>query len=658
MFQDNPLLSQLKQQIRENKPRVEGIIKAHEKGFGFLESDKKSYFIAPPAMKNVIHGDKVIAVIESNEDKESAVPEKLVETTLSRFIGKIKLNKKNKLQVISDHNNINIEINIASVENISQELQANDWVVAELTQHGLRDDKPFAAKITEFICHGDDRFAPWWITLARHQQPREPIPSDETYTLNDNASIVRHDLCHLDFVTIDSESTQDMDDALYVEKQIHGWKLWVAIADPTAYIEENSRIDLAAKARCFTYYLPNFNVPMLPRELSDELCSLVPHQKRPALVCEIVIDEQGNVTQPANFLCAWIESKAKLDYQKVSDFIEQKADGWQPEQPFIAEQIHYLHQFALARIHWRKHNALIFKDKPDYSFELTADGEVSAIYARYRRIANQIVEECMILANIVVADYLNNTTGYGIFNTHNGFDPRYLTNAQDFLNKQLSESNSSLDTINLFNSERLASFEGFCDMRRYIEQHPQVNYLDMRLRRFLTFAEVKTTMQPHFGLGITGYATWTSPIRKYSDMVNHRIIKHHLFNTEVTAPDEALLNRIQEARKSNRMVEREISESLYLRFFSQEIDKKPIYDAEIIDINRGGIKAQLIENGATVFIPLSSIHDDKEAINVNIDEIALYVNDSKQYQLSNIVKVQLIEVNNNSRSIIANIVIE
>ncbi|KAE9530420.1 exoribonuclease II [Testudinibacter aquarius] len=654
MFQNNPLLSQLKQQMRESKPRVEGSVKANEKGFGFLECDKKSYFITPPAMKKVMHGDKISAVIETNGDKEQAEPEALIEPMLTRFIAKVRFNKEKKLLLIVDHPNINNLINAVKAADINEELQEGDWVVAELQKHPLRDDRAFFAKISQFICRADDHFAPWWVTLARHQQPRTPVAGLDSYQFDQTLS--RQDLTALDFVTIDAASTQDMDDALYIETTDNGWKLWVAIADPTAYIPLDSQIEQDARQRCFTNYLPGFNIPMLPRELSDELCSLMPQQKRPALVCTIETDRTGEISSEPHFSAAWIESKAKLDYDEVSDLLEQVENHWQPNNEKIAKQIELLHQFALARIDWRKTHALLFKERPDYSFELEQDGKVKAIHAKHRRIANQIVEEAMIIANTSAAQYLDQHAKCGIFNTHSGFDPKFQQAAHDFLLATLANDDNRAELAQRYSVENLTTLNGYCQMRHDIEQY-DFSFLEMRLRRFLTFAEFKAEAAPHFGLGLPAYATWTSPIRKYSDMVNHRIIKQCLLNQSAVKPTDDILTRLQEARRQNRMVERDIADWLYCLYFAPLVEQQPIFNAEIQDVSRGGLRVQLLDNGASVFVPISTLHDKKEETTLNSDELALYIKDQKTYQIGDPVQIKLVEVNVVTRSLIGNVVL-
>ncbi len=609
-------------------------------------------------MKKVMHGDKIKATIEKQGDKEQAEPEALIEPMLTRFIAKVRFNKDNKLQVLVDHPSINQPIGAQQAKSVKEELQEGDWVVAHLKTHPLRDDRFFYATINQFICRADDEFAPWWVTLARHEQSRYPVQGVEHYEMLDQKT--RENLTALHFVTIDSESTMDMDDALYIEpitqnNEQTGWKLVVAIADPTAYIALDCQIEQEAKQRCFTNYLPGFNIPMLPRELSDELCSLIANETRPALVCYIETDLAGNITAKPHFVSAYVQSKAKLVYNNVSDYLEQTNNQWQPETPEITQQIHWLHQFTKARIQWRKTHSLLFKEKPDYTFVLAENGKVQEIKAEYRRIANQIVEEAMIIANICAAQFLHEQAKTGIFNTHSGFDKKYLENAHNFLMANLANEQNQAELAERYSVENLATLNGYCQMRHDID-HLESDYVALRLRRYLTFSEFKSELAPHFGLGLEGYATWTSPIRKYSDMVNHRLIKAVLAQQPCEKPQNDVLARLQEARRQNRLVERDIADWLYCRYLAPKVAENVEFNAEVQDVMRAGLRVQLLENGASLFIPAATLHNNKEEIQLNPDELALYIKGDRTYKIGDMVKVKLTEVKETTRSIVGEIV--
>lgn len=352
MFQDNPLLAQLKQQLHSQTPRVEGVVKGTEKGFGFLEVDsQKSYFIPPPQMKKVMHGDRIIAVVNTEKERESAEPEELVEPFLTRFVGKVH-KKDDRLSIVPDHPLLKDAIPCRAARGVEHDFKEGDWAVAEMRRHPLKGDRGFYAELTQYITFGDDHFAPWWVTLARHNLEKEAPNGVATEMLDEG--LERHDLTALTFVTIDSASTEDMDDALYAELAADGkLHLTVAIADPTAWIAEGSKLDNTAKIRAFTNYLPGFNIPMLPRELSDDLCSLRPNEVRPVLACRMILAADGAIEDNIQFFAATIESKAKLAYDDVSDWLENNG-GWQPESEIIAQQINLLHDACLRRSEWRK----------------------------------------------------------------------------------------------------------------------------------------------------------------------------------------------------------------------------------------------------------------------------------------------------------------
>lgn len=658
MFQDNPLLAQLKQQIEASKEYVEGFVKASEKAFGFLECDKKSYFIPPMEMKKVMHGDLVKAVVKRDGDKEQVEIDTLLEPMLDRFIAQVHLNKEGKLQLSVDHPSIKQHIPANTHKKVTEKLENGDWVVAQLKTHPLRDDRFFFAQVTQFICKENDNFAPWWVTLARHEQPCEPVANEKSYELHDE--LEREDLTHLYFTTIDSPSTQDMDDALFIEPikennaQI-GWCLAVAIADPTAYIPEDSEIEKAARQRCFTNYLPGFNIPMLPRELSDDLCSLVPNEKRPALVAFIETDLEGNLTKEAKFTLAWVESKEKLAYDDVSDYLEGSVNAWQPTSEKTKQQIDWLHQFTQARIKWRANNALLFKEQGDYAFELNEDGSVKDIHIEYRRISNQMIEESMIIANISCAQFLSKYAKTGIFNTHSGFVPKNYELVKSFLLQTLATDENRNELEERYSAERLATLDGYCQMQRDIQDFPE-KFLELRLRRYLNFAEFKSDVAPHFGLGISHYATWTSPIRKYGDMVNHRLIKQVLLNQEITAVDESVLIRLQEARRQNRLVERDIADWLYARYLFPMVAQAVEFECEIADVSRGGLRAKIIQNGAQIFVPFSTLHNNKDEMEYRQEELAIYIKGEKAYQIGQSVRVKLTEVRLETRSIVGQII--
>ncbi|GHE20075.1 exoribonuclease II [Halomonas urumqiensis] len=642
MLQNNSVLAQLKQQIRETTPRAEGVIKATDKGFGFLETDDgQSYFVPPPAMKQVLHGDRVQAVIHENGDKTSVEPDALLEPGLDRFIARVQ-KREGRLAVVPDHPLIKNVLKARIKRSLDEDsIGDGDWVVARLVRHPLKpDDRAFFAQIDELVAKSDDPAVPWRVTLARHALEQEcPDAGDDWPLLNEG--LTREDLTAEPFFTIDGEKTRDMDDALRIEPRAEGgWDLSVAIADPTAYVEEGHAADLEARTRAFTVYLPGQNVTMLPEQLADDLCSLWEHQDRPVLACTLTVNADGSLGD-YRFFAATARSQAKLAYERVSDWLEGQGD-WSPE-PAIGSQLEALRDLTEARSAWRAEHALVFKDRPDYVFDLDPAGNVLEVRTEDRRIANRMIEESMIAANACCADLLAEHVGHGIFNVHRAFEPEKAEAAQEFLAGQSIE----------VEREQLTELSRYKELKRQLEGRDDA-WLDARLRRFQGFTSMSAKPGPHFGLGLAAYATWTSPIRKYGDMVNHRLIKRVLKGEQAPAEaSQTLTEQLTERRRLNRMAERDVKDWLYVRYLTPAAEAQQAFEAEIIAINRGGMRVRLTANGATAFVPAPLMHSDRSKVAIDDKEGRIQLDGTERYKLGDVIQVTLTEAREETRSLVA-----
>lgn len=647
MFQDNPLLAQLKQQIQETLPKKEGTIKATEKGFGFLEVDSKtSFFIPPPYMKKCLHGDKVKAIIRTEKEREVAEPEELLEQGLTRFIGRVKW-FKGKLNVAPDHPQLKkLSLKAKTRKGIkSDDLKEGDWVVAHLIRHPLKGDNGFFVEISQKITDADDKIAPWWVTLAQNDLPNSEPAGIDHWELKDDADLERVDMTDVPFVTIDGASTKDMDDALYAKKTESGdFELTIAIADPTAYITPDSEMDKVARERGFTIYLPGRNIPMLPRDLADDLCSLIEGEQRPALCCRVTVSKDGVIGDDIQFFAAHIQSHARLVYDQLSDWLETgHCDNWQPDET-IAQVVQDLYQFSLARAQWRETHAVVFPDRPDYRFELSEDNDVVAIHADMRRCANRLVEEAMITANICAGRTLQASFDSGVFNTHAGFKPEKIADVVNLVNPE-----GELP----FTEESIATLEGFAELRRWLAAQ-ETSYLDNRIRKYQAYSEIGNQPLPHYAMGLNLYATWTSPIRKYGDMINHRMLKAHILGkAPVQTADETVGEELALHRKHHKIAERNVGDWLYARTLASEVEKATPFHAEIFDVSRAGLRVRLLENGAAAFIPGSLILANKERLSCDGEQGTVSIDNEVIYRLGDVLEVVLNEVNQETRSLVA-----
>ena len=648
MFHNNKLLIQLKKKLHLQTIRVEGVVKCTEKNFGFLETDaKKSYFIPPQQMKKVMDGDRIIAVIHNDQDRQIAEPETLIEPFLKNFVGRI-YQKDNYLFIVPYNFIVAYSIRCSPIKNTKHYFKSGDWALAKMYTHALKNKQGFYAELIKFIVKDNDNLAPWLVTLSRYNLERES-PDYNICNMINEQKLNRKDLTSLDFITIDHASTKDMDDALHVSEgdKNGSFVLTIAIADPTAYIAEGSELDNLAAQRGFTNYLPGLNIPMLPRNISDEICSLHPNKRRPVLVCKIIIESNGDFFyENIDFFVAWIISKAKLSYEHVSNWLEKKGN-WKPINDNIAKQILMLNNIYLMRSKWRENNALVFKDRIiDYRFLLDEKYKVLKIIAEPNRIAHRIIEEAMIVANICAAKLLHKCLGFGIYNVHIGFNHSNVEQVYEILKEH---------NIHIY-PESITTLEGFCKMWHILDNQA-TKFLAHRIRRLQASSEIKTEPGPHFGLGVKEYATWTSPIRKFGDMINHRLLKSIIGSYAITRPDNMIAVSISARRRLNRMAERDISNWLYVNYLEMFIETKTIFSAEVITVSRVGMKVRLLNCGATAFVYIQSIHNIRDELICNQENGTIKLKGKIIFRISDIINVIITEVRITTRRIFARIVI-
>ena len=630
-------------------PQVTGTVRAaSDRGFGFLESESgSSYFIPPAPMKKLLHGDKIKAAIRTDaQGRTQAVPLELVEPALKRFVARIRI-VRNYVNVVPDHPNMHDYMRTKIAPEIkSHEFKEGDWVICELTTHAMNAKNGYhEALIKEFIASADNPRVPWLVTLRGLDLPLASPPDQGEWVINEKFD--RTDLTALPFVTIDSAKTEDMDDALYIEDLGDKWKLTVAIADPTSYVQEGSPTDREAAKRAFTVYLPGCNIPMIPRILSDDICSLREGIARPVLCGTIFADKEGKLDEAATeFFLGTIKSQGKLVYTEVSDYLENGSSPDFVPSDAVASQLHLLQQFAACRKKWRSDHTVLFKDRPDYDFVLDENGALKEIVVENRRTADKIVEECMIAANACCGKFLADKCGKGIFNIHEGFDH----NKMEQIKKVITDNGGPEMT-----EEKFQTKEGFIELKKWIEGQKTL-YVDFRLRKFQIPSVIQETPAAHFGLGLDCYATWTSPIRKYGDMVNHRLIKSIITGGRApTLPDEATLEGMNLAKKTNRNAERGVGDWLYVDYLEKSIGTGEQFTGSIFDVNFAGFRARLAENGAVVFVPGSTICADRTRLKGVYDEGRMYLDGNVLFEVGMDVKLVIAAVNHETRSITANL---
>ncbi len=515
-------LKGLKQQIEAQKEYAEATVKGTQNRYGFaVVDDGREIFIPPDEMLKVLPGDRVRICIrpasqqgkggKSQEGRTVADIERLVDTTLDRFVGSI-VTKGKAVFVAPDLADLKRWLFIPP--HARNGAKTGDRVACALLRHPIKDGKP-SAKVLSIIGHPgepgmenrycaaragippawSEKDAASWIEFAQQRSPLE----DESRT----------DLSHLNFVSIDAARTQDIDDALYAEVTSEGWILYVAVADPTAFLDGMEQLDDALKARGTSVYFHGDVIPMLPEAIGRDFCALSEGDLRPSLVCKLTVSDAGKVGD-YEFMRAIVQSKAKLSYAAVDRYVTGHNDqliAW-------SNPLEALVQAYRALRNHREEHELVMEDRQEYRWQLNDDRQIGSIEAFEKLASQHLVEECMIAANRCAAHFLAMAEASGPFVVHPGFRKDRVSEAQEFLKRYLPElADAPIQTVAGY-QQVFAALNATHDLP-----------LRGMVNRLLTRAVFSTSPAEHMGMALQSYTNFTSPLRKYLDFLVHRQIK-------------------------------------------------------------------------------------------------------------------------------------
>jgi exoribonuclease-2 len=562
-------LSQLKSTIVAAKDIAQGSVRTTTKRFGFLIlDDGREAFIDPEQMMRVLPEDRVEAEISTNSKGQfEAKLTQLIKPGLSEFVGRY-VNKGTTDFVEPDVPNFNRWLFIPPQER--KGYKVGDLIHCTVSRHPFNSEGKTQIHILNRIGMPDDPGVESRYTIAKFHMPFEWQAPAQSQAGGINWSPLTFDngeldLTHLPFVTIDSENTRDMDDAIYIAATDTGWELITAIADPSKHIDFGSPLELAARARASTHYLLGQTVTMLPVDLSHDTYSLVPEQKRPALVCRMQISPEGNINH-FEFAEALIRSQSKLSYQGVYDALTAEVSSLAAP-THIHDMLVELKNFAQARAQYRQENALVMEDRPDYAFILNDVKKIDHIEKRERNIAHRMIEEAMLVTNICAGELFLQHPGYGIFSSHIGFRPERLNDAAALIQEDRSDLTPG-DLTQLENFTRL-----FRELRLNSDNNPVNARLHSLLQRMLQAGSLTFDPIAHFGLGFNAYAMITSPIRRYNDLFNHLAIKRILRNQPALVVDDKkqFADQLQSQLNNGRQACRYVESWLGCQFANQHV---------------------------------------------------------------------------------------
>lgn len=512
---------------------VKGTVIGHRDGYGFLRTEtlKEDLWLSSEQMKSCIHGDIILAHIINSHGKRrsSARFLKLLEPNNILIVGRYYINNLIKF-VIPNDTRFSFKIVIDS--EIKENISIGSVVVVKLKQHPRRNNE-VQGFIVEILGKEMGTNLAIEIALRTYSIPSswsEEI-KNQLYTISNKINACdfkdRVDLRHLPFFTIDDEDARDFDDAVFCKRRVNseeGWNLLVAIADVSFYIQPNTPLDKQALERGTSIYFPSLVVPMLPEKISTDLCSLNPHMERLCLICEMNLSNKGELISYKHYE-AIICSHGRFTYDEIfriwngDVFLRSKYKQFLQD----IENLSYLQEI------FNKDNISkkgIYFENIEPRFVLDSDSRIKNIYQNIRNDAHKFIESCMILANISSAYFVEQHKHPILFRNHDRPKKDNVIGFRLFLNE--------LGLILLGGD--VPESAHYSNLLRSVSNRPEYEMIQTILLRSMKQAVYSHENRGHFGLSLSSYVHFTSPIRRYPDLILHRVIKYLLLQNKSISP--------------------------------------------------------------------------------------------------------------------------
>ncbi|VBY71763.1 ribonuclease R [Burkholderia pseudomallei] len=521
---------------------VAGRVQGHRDGYGFVIRDdgQDDLFLPNAEMQKVMHNDRVLARIVGYDRRgrpEGHVVE-VTERANKRVIGRL-LNENGALIVAPEDKRISHDI---LVTQNAKKAKVGQVVVVELTDFPSRHSQPLG-RVCEVLGDIDDPGMEIEIAVRKYGVPHE----FGTQALGEAAALpdkvrpadlrYRVDLRDVPLVTIDGEDARDFDDAVYCEPAAvgrgEGFRLIVAIADVSHYVQPGSPLDADAVERSTSVYFPRRVIPMLPEKLSNGLCSLNPQVDRCVLACDMIINARGDI-KAYQFYPAVIHSAARLTYTEVAAVLSNTKGPEAARRAELMPHLQHLYGVYKALFVARQKRGAIDFDTTETYIVCNAQGKIEQILPRQRNDAHRLIEECMLAANVCAADFLKRNKHPGLYRVHAGPTPEKLENLRAFL-RDMGLTLGGGDTPHA---------SDYAALMAHIRDRPDAQMLQPMLLRSMQQAVYSPDNIGHFGLAYDAYAHFTSPIRRYPDLLTHRAIYAILSGKKYTpkSPEGVELN--------------------------------------------------------------------------------------------------------------------
>jgi len=499
---------------------VKGKVQGHPDGFGFLipEDGSPDMFLSEKEMHQVLNGD-VVMVRQGGVDRRGRPEAKIVEV-LERANNKVvgRLFEEHGIQfVVAENRRITQDILVASGG--VGGARAGQVVILEIIKHPDKHAQPIG-RIVQVLGNYADPGMEIEIALRKHDLPHE-FPHDAEKQAKSISPVVapddwegREDIRHLPLVTIDGETARDFDDAVYCTPEKGGYRLVVAIADVSHYVQTNDALDREAILRGNSVYFPRRVIPMLPEELSNGLCSLNPKVDRLCMVCDMHISNSGEIGK-YRFYPSVMYSNARLTYTQVAEMLAEPDGDLARQNAAIVPHLQHLYELFQKLLKARDKRGAIDFETVETQMIFTEQGKIERIIPVVRNDAHKLIEECMLAANVCAAGFLHEHHHPVLYRVHQGPTPEKLEALREFM-KEFGLGLTGDDEPQAADYSKLL---------KKIKGRPDAGLLQTVMLRSLRQAKYEPENIGHFGLGYEAYAHFTSPIRRYPDLLVHRAIK-------------------------------------------------------------------------------------------------------------------------------------
>lgn len=627
---------------------IPGFISAHKDGYGFVMPDDGSddLFLNARQMRAVFHGDKVLVRVSGidHRGRREGVIIEVVEHNTHQLVGRF-ITESGISFVQPSNPRITSDILISPQDKGGA--RTGQMVVVEITSQPSATMRP-VGKVIEIL---GDHMAPGMeidVAIRNHELPTE-WPEDvlkeaAQYSpqVPEEALKGRLDLRSYPFVTIDGEDAKDFDDAVYCEPRSNGgWTLYVAIADVSHYVKPNFALDREALNRGNSVYFPGRVIPMLPEVLSNELCSLNPYVNRLTLVCEMAISETGKITR-YQFHEAVIKSHARLTYNKVYAAVEQNDASLQAEYQDLMPHLKELFKVYRVLHKAREKRGAIDFDLPETKIIFGEGRKIERIVPLQRNDAHRVIEECMLCANICAAKFLIKNESPGLYRVHEGPSPEKLADLRKFLGEL---------GLRLPGREEPVP-KDYAMLLKTIESRPDAHVIQTVLLRSLSQAIYSHENIGHFGLAYEAYSHFTSPIRRYPDLLVHRAIRRILRHQHKPGETEPRLEKMGEhcsmtERRADEAT-REAVDWLKCEFMLDKVGED--YDGVISAVTSFGMFVELKDIYVEGLVHISNLQSDYYQFDP-IKHALIGEHTGMRYRLGDVVRVRVVRVDLDERKI-------